>query len=554
MARAGLLPWAALVLLASPGNALPAAPPFGRTPLPRTNAKLWEVVDAMHASQRSGNAPPVMENCDVHEFTQPLDHLSRGTDETFQQRYFVCRGGDGKQTAAVDDGDRPVLFYCGNEADVTLYLNATGLMWESAPKLGDAALVFAEHRFYGQSLPDASGGRLSDRLRYLSVEQALADYASLIFHLQHGTDGAASIPGVGPRSPFIAFGGSYGGMLAYWFRLSYPASTVGAIAASAPAFSFLGDSPEYDTESYAATVTDDASPAPGGACADCANASRAGYAQLLSLGDTAEGRATIRREARLCDHTPLNTLDDVYQLAFWVQSSYDFMSMGDFPYPSSYILNGHGTLPPFPVRSACERLCADGTSGVSRLVQSSLVFYNHSGALDCVDWRVGVNPDTNLDGMLWDYQFCVEMFQPMSRDGRRDMFFAQPFDLSQTVKGCMSRWNLTSDRVDPFWAQTRFGGKAALASVTRVVLSNGELDPWKGGGILPDTPAPHTSGPDGVTPLLIPGAAHHVDLFFARGDDPPAFTQARAKELALMQHWIEQARKESRDDGAVEVA
>ena len=62
----------------------------------------------------------------------------RATPETFKQRYFVCDdqwAGPGS----------PIFFYFGNEADVTLYLNATGLMWQSAPEFG-AALVFAEHR------------------------------------------------------------------------------------------------------------------------------------------------------------------------------------------------------------------------------------------------------------------------------------------------------------------------------------------------------------------------------------------------------------------------
>ena len=40
---------------------------------------------------------------------------------------------------------RTVFFYTGNEADVELYVNATGWMWESAPEFG-ALLVFVEHR------------------------------------------------------------------------------------------------------------------------------------------------------------------------------------------------------------------------------------------------------------------------------------------------------------------------------------------------------------------------------------------------------------------------
>ena len=54
----------------------------------------------------------------------------------------------------------------------------------------------------------------------LSGDQALADYAVLITHLKSTIDGAEN-------SPAIAIGGSYGGMLAAWFRMKYPHIVVG---------------------------------------------------------------------------------------------------------------------------------------------------------------------------------------------------------------------------------------------------------------------------------------------------------------------------------------
>ena len=88
---------------------------------------------------------PGTANCTELWFNQTVDHFSWNAPPTgqytYQQRYFVYDKYWDRQNGAI-------FFYNGNEADVTLYVDHTGLMWENAQSMG-ALLVFAEHRFYG---------------------------------------------------------------------------------------------------------------------------------------------------------------------------------------------------------------------------------------------------------------------------------------------------------------------------------------------------------------------------------------------------------------------
>lgn len=68
----------------------------------------------------------------------------------------------------------------------------------------------------------------TDSLRFLSSRQALADLA-------HFRTVMAEARGLTDRK-WVAFGGSYPGSLAAWFRLKYPHMVHASVATSAPVY------------------------------------------------------------------------------------------------------------------------------------------------------------------------------------------------------------------------------------------------------------------------------------------------------------------------------
>ena len=106
-------------------------------------------------------------------------------------------------------------------------------MFDIAP-IFQALIVFPEHRYYGKTLPFGNESFTLENIGYLSVEQALADYAVFLNELKHKYNLNDS------TNPIIAFGGSYGGILAAYMRFKYPNLVAGALAASAPIYLTAG--------------------------------------------------------------------------------------------------------------------------------------------------------------------------------------------------------------------------------------------------------------------------------------------------------------------------
>ncbi|ODN04166.1 Lysosomal Pro-X carboxypeptidase [Orchesella cincta] len=231
----------------------------------------------------------------------PLDHFSfTNCNKTFPMKYLY------NDTYFDEEAGGPIFFYTGNEGNIEWFAQNTGFMWDIAAEFG-ALLLFAEHRYYGSSLPFGNDSFSSpDKSGYLTSEQALADFADFLQWFKRTKKGVQD-------SPVIAFGGSYGGMLTAWMRIKYPHIIQGGIAASAPVLQFQGITPCNVFNQIVTRDFDQASP-------NCSATVRKSWDALNKFGTSDAGREWLSNTWRLCE--PLKSSDDIEALKNWLVEVY----------------------------------------------------------------------------------------------------------------------------------------------------------------------------------------------------------------------------------------
>ncbi|KAG8228746.1 hypothetical protein J437_LFUL009668 [Ladona fulva] len=451
-------------------------------------------------------------------YTVPVDHFSYSVKDTFKLRYLV----NVENWNA--DAKGPIFFYTGNEGDIEMFANNTGFMWDIAKDF-QAMVVFAEHRYYGKSLPYGNNSYTDPKnLGFLSSSQALADYADLITYLQKSNSKSKA-----KTYPVIAFGGSYGGMLSAWFRMKYPYIVDGAIAASAPILQFTGMVP---CDAFNRIVTSDF----GAISPECPKKIRESWKAITRLTSKDEGMKWLSANWTLC--SPLKSDKNVTLLKEWLAEVYTNAAMLNYPYPTNFLL----PLPAYPVLEICSKLIANVPKNktdpdqdkalLMSLFSAISTYFNHTGKTKCLD--VNENDSDALMDKGWDYQSCTEMVMPMCSTGEFDMFEAKKWDLGKEAERCKERWGTDPK---PYQAEMLYGGRKALPYASKIIFSNGMLDPWASGGVL-------KAGPKGsdIIAVTIPEGAHHLDLRESNPSDPASVVQARKIHVQYIKKWIKAAR------------
>ena len=352
-------------------------------------------------------------------FEALIDHFTYDKQARFNLRYMgtddLARGKDS-----------PVLLYFGNEGEIEGFYNASGAMFDIAKDIG-GVVMFVEHRYYGKSNPFGDDSWERDNLKYLTIEQANADYAEFIVALPKIIGCTSRVDSSSPLCDVISFGGSYGGMLAAWHRFKYPHLTVGALVSGAP-IDFYPNNGEIQRDFYDAFV-------------NTFEVSRAGcggaLTELLSMTYTEE-----EVSAKSCSPTSAT----VEKFMFYVKGAVSSLAMIDYPYPAGFI----APLPANPVEVACDILLGDGDP-LHRLTTVVDLYVNGTGKLDCYDLGaelVGSRSlkairGTDLGVTSWNYQACTELpLEPITSDGYG---FYPPDDaqLPGLIENCQERFGVS---------------------------------------------------------------------------------------------------------------
>uniref|UniRef100_A0A1B6MI79 Lysosomal Pro-X carboxypeptidase n=1 Tax=Graphocephala atropunctata TaxID=36148 RepID=A0A1B6MI79_9HEMI len=434
-------------------------------------------------------------------FTTKVDHFNFLSDATFQLRYLI------NDSYWSPDKNAPIFFYTGNEGDITLFAQNTGFMWEIAPEF-NALVIFAEHRFYGESLPFGNKSYDEGNIGYLSSSQALMDYVDLIAYLKHNHYG---------KFPVVLFGGSYGGMLAAWLRMKYPASVAGAIASSAPIWQFPGMIP---CGSFYRVLTS----AFSRVSHKCSDNIRKSWKTIKDVTKTVEGKSWLTSTWKLCE--PLKSSQNVSDLKGYLDNVYANLAMVNYPYPTNFL----APLPGHPVRAVCEHLLdkdLEGKKLLTALFQGVSVYFNYTGNATCLDYSDAYEPSLGDNG--WNYQSCTEMVMPMCTDGKHDMYEPSKWNFTTFANDCYKTYKVEPQ---PFQAKNLYGGKH-ISTASNIIFSNGQLDPWSGGGVLHNVSATAVA-------IVLADSAHHLDLRASNAADPESVVEARKYYRTVIQQWISQ--------------
>jgi len=375
----------------------------------------------VHGYPHHGNKMVSEEPYETKYLTQFIDHFdylgNAGPNGQYQQRYLIS-------DAYWDKGNGPILFYTGNEGDITNFWDNTGFVFALAKRF-KGLILFGEHRYYGKSLPFGTHSFDGNNIGFLTIEQALADFAYLVKEVKKDYEAE--------NCTVFAFGGSYGGMLTAYMRFKYPHIIDGGVASSAPFMTIAGNRPRSEFFQAVTNTFHKADPT-------CPTSVQEAFSKLVELFDAGDvGLQVIQRTFNLCaeqmDHPNLKN-----NVLLWARNAFTLLAMVDYPYPADFMAK----LPGHPVNVACSYMTGQTEKLYGLANITSLLYGNEQKCHDTFTEYVYCSDPTGCgtgpDAPPWDYQACTEMLLPGGSNNKTDMFPYLPFTLDMRNHYCSGKF------------------------------------------------------------------------------------------------------------------
>lgn len=322
-----------------------------------------------------------------------------------------------------DNGElkpQPILFYAGNEGAINDFYQNSGFMTTTLAEKYGALVVFAEHRYFGLSFPFPKDvAYTSPYNSYLTVEQTLADYVDLLnfLKMKYNMQDKAT----------IAFGGSYGGMLAAWMRMKYPHVIQGSLAASAPVLLFKGAN-KIDLAGGFGKIASDNFNVTGLANDTCYLGMKDAFKRIITKKNDTTFIGNVADSFKTCDRVESEA--NVTALTDLVRNGFVYMAMTDYPYDSSFL----EPMPGYPINVSCQAFASWNESATDAQVMVMLdkaaqVYFNWTNSSDfCYDIK-----DTSGTGTLaaggWDCLACNQLAMPQGNGLANSSIFVVEDDI-----------------------------------------------------------------------------------------------------------------------------
>ncbi|KAF0710027.1 hypothetical protein AaE_012689 [Aphanomyces astaci] len=448
-------------------------------PFLRTNFDVMDLVEHEHGVE---NTRAVIN--EEYFSTQKLDHNDASNTKVWSQRFFTndeFYGGPGS----------PVFVYInGENVARNTTVVSTGLFMNVLAKKHKALIVSLEHRYYGKSQPLSDFTTAS--LKYLSAEQALNDLVNFQDHLTVKRN-------LTKDSKWIAFGGSYPGMLAAWAKLKHGSRFAGSVASSGPILA------KGDYHEYADTVAFGLKYYGGDACVNTVKVGLEGLHTLLGSSKP-EDVAQLQALFKLC--TPIKNDFDRMTVESWVFGNFQGTAQSNDN--TAFNLNSTCTLFAQPNKTPLEKLAEHNARYTSTCTDS-----------DFKDSWVTPLSNTTLSttkiGRQWIYQTCAEFGYGQTTASAKSIFSALSLRHPQSPNRCRHRRH-----------QQKYG--ALQIDVENVIFPNGNIDPWSA---LSVTNATGVINPKSEL-VFIDGTSHCRDMSAAKATDSGALVWAHQRvELAV---------------------